>query len=160
MRKAGLTAKSTIPGKAFYESFLNEIRTAYSPDKIKGTPIIPHAPCDFFADEEDGQFGAMMQVSLTNDVSLLSRNRAERKGPVTILLSSRDKPIKSGTSTPTKADEMRLKQKEIADSKARKREEFEARKKEKEVLKKEKEEDWKRRNGAGADKEIEELKIE
>ena len=53
-----------------------------------------------------------------------------------------------------------MKQKEIADSKARKREEFEARKKEKEVLKKEKEEDWKRRNGAGADKEIEGLKIE
>lgn len=55
---------------------------------------------------------------------------------------------------------MRLKQKEIADSKARKREEFEAKKKEKEVLKKEKEEDWKRRNGDGVDKEIKGLKIE
>lgn len=55
---------------------------------------------------------------------------------------------------------MRLKQKEIADSKARKREEFEARKKEKEVLKKEKEEDWIRRNASGVDKEIEGLKIE
>jgi hypothetical protein len=55
---------------------------------------------------------------------------------------------------------MRLKQKEIADSKARKREEFEAKKREKEVLKKEKEEDWKRRNGDGIEKDVRGLKIE
>ncbi|OXH40599.1 D-tyrosyl-tRNA(Tyr) deacylase [Cryptococcus neoformans] len=63
---------STVPGNAFYSSFLKEIKTAYDPTKI-----------------QDGQFGAMMQVSLTND------------GPVTILLSSKDKPEKSGTSTST-----------------------------------------------------------
>ncbi|KIR58686.1 D-tyrosyl-tRNA(Tyr) deacylase [Cryptococcus bacillisporus CA1280] len=63
---------STIPGNAFYSSFLKEIKTAYDPSKI-----------------QDGQFGAMMQVSLTND------------GPVTILLSSKDKPGKSGTTTST-----------------------------------------------------------
>jgi hypothetical protein len=31
-----LTPQSTIPSKAFYERFLAEIRTTYSPDKIKG----------------------------------------------------------------------------------------------------------------------------
>ncbi|KAL7422309.1 D-tyrosyl-tRNA(Tyr) deacylase [Cryptotrichosporon argae] len=64
---------STVPGKAFYTAFLDEIRAAYRPDRI-----------------QDGQFGAMMQVSLTND------------GPVTILLDSRDKVLSasaSGTST-------------------------------------------------------------
>ncbi|WVR05123.1 D-tyrosyl-tRNA(Tyr) deacylase [Kwoniella sp. DSM 27419] len=59
---------STIPSKAYYTSFLEEISRAYRPDKIK-----------------DGEFGAMMQVSLTND------------GPVTILLSSRDKPTSKAT---------------------------------------------------------------
>ncbi|RSH91285.1 hypothetical protein EHS25_009584 [Saitozyma podzolica] len=65
---------STIPGKAFYTEFLEELGKAYEPAKIK-----------------DGQFGAMMQVSLCND------------GPVTILLSSLDT-RKGGTktrSTPT-----------------------------------------------------------
>ncbi|WVF72254.1 D-tyrosyl-tRNA(Tyr) deacylase [Kwoniella sp. CBS 6097] len=62
---------STIPSKAFYASFLEEIKKAYHPSKIK-----------------DGEFGAMMQVSLTND------------GPVTILLSSRDKASSSKSSTP------------------------------------------------------------
>ncbi|ODN84727.1 D-tyrosyl-tRNA(Tyr) deacylase [Cryptococcus amylolentus CBS 6039] len=63
---------STIPSKAYYTSFLEEIKAAYDPSKI-----------------QDGEFGAMMQVSLCND------------GPVTILLSSRDKPAtKSGTPTP------------------------------------------------------------
>ncbi|WVQ71580.1 D-tyrosyl-tRNA(Tyr) deacylase [Cryptococcus sp. DSM 104548] len=63
---------STIPGKAYYTSFLKELKAAYDPLKI-----------------QDGEFGAMMQVSLCND------------GPVTILLSSRDKSdAKSGTTTP------------------------------------------------------------
>ncbi|WWD15855.1 D-tyrosyl-tRNA(Tyr) deacylase [Kwoniella shandongensis] len=63
---------STIPGKAYYTSFLEEIRKAYDPTKIK-----------------DGQFGAMMQVSLCND------------GPVTILLSSKDKPKSTPSSSTT-----------------------------------------------------------
>ncbi|KAK8869870.1 D-tyrosyl-tRNA(Tyr) deacylase [Kwoniella newhampshirensis] len=63
---------STIPGKAYYTSFLEEIRKAYDPTKIK-----------------DGQFGAMMQVSLCND------------GPVTILLSSKDKPKPTGSPSST-----------------------------------------------------------
>ncbi|GFZ46193.1 hypothetical protein JCM24511_04440 [Saitozyma sp. JCM 24511] len=69
-----IAAQSTIPGKAFYTEFLEELGKAYEPAKIK-----------------DGQFGAMMQVSLCND------------GPVTILLSSLDT-RKGGTklrSTPT-----------------------------------------------------------
>ncbi|WVW83174.1 D-tyrosyl-tRNA(Tyr) deacylase [Kwoniella bestiolae CBS 10118] len=60
---------STVPGKAYYSAFLDEMKKAYHPSKIK-----------------DGQFGAMMQVSLTND------------GPVTILLSSRSSV--SSKSTP------------------------------------------------------------
>jgi hypothetical protein len=66
------------------------------------------------------------------------------KGPVTLLLSSRDK---SPKSTDTKGEEARAKQKEMADAKAKKRAEFEARSKEKERLKKEKDEEWKKRNG-------------
>jgi hypothetical protein len=50
------------------------------------------------------------------------------KGPVTLLLSSRDK---SPKSTDTKGEEARAKQKEMADAKAKKREEFEARSKKK-----------------------------
>ncbi|WVQ98676.1 D-tyrosyl-tRNA(Tyr) deacylase [Kwoniella sp. CBS 9459] len=72
---------STIPSKAFYTSFMEEIKKACHPSKIK-----------------DGEFGAMMQVSLTND------------GPVTILLSSRDKASSSSSklSTPiTTADPSR-----------------------------------------------------
>ncbi|WWC90078.1 uncharacterized protein L201_005011 [Kwoniella dendrophila CBS 6074] len=61
---------STVPGKAYYTSFLEEMQKGYHPSKIK-----------------DGQFGAMMQVSLTND------------GPVTILLSSQPSSSSSKTST-------------------------------------------------------------
>ncbi|WRT67096.1 D-tyrosyl-tRNA(Tyr) deacylase [Kwoniella shivajii] len=60
---------STIPGKAYYTSFLDELKRTYTPSKIK-----------------DGQFGAMMQVSLTND------------GPVTILLSSRSSTSSKSTT--------------------------------------------------------------
>ncbi|ORY33768.1 D-tyrosyl-tRNA deacylase [Naematelia encephala] len=45
---------STIPGSAYYHAFLDEIRSAYIPERIK-----------------DGRFGAMMQVSLTNDASYI-----------------------------------------------------------------------------------------
>lgn len=57
--------QSTQPGKAFYTSFLDQIRSAYVPDRIKGELLRPPAG----ADATDGQFGAMMAVSLTNDVS-------------------------------------------------------------------------------------------
>ncbi|CAK9782959.1 hypothetical protein CC85DRAFT_286928 [Cutaneotrichosporon oleaginosum] len=68
---------STLPGKAMYTSFLEQIGSAYRPDRIK-----------------DGQFGAMMAVSLTND------------GPVTIIFDSKDRQGSrrsapgSGASTP------------------------------------------------------------
>lgn len=73
------------------------------------------------------------------------------QGPVTILLSSRDRPPKtsSGSATPTQADEMRQKQREIADAKAKKREAAEAKVREKELVKKQKEEEWRRRNRDG-----------
>jgi hypothetical protein len=95
----------------------------------------------------DGEFGAMMQVSLCNDVRppcSCSAQKAYNQGPVTLLLSSRDRPPKS---TDSKAEEARAKQKEMAEAKARKREAFEAKSREKERLKKEKDEEWKKRNG-------------
>jgi hypothetical protein len=94
----------------------------------------------------DGEFGAMMQVSLCNDVHLhyLSICYADNQGPVTLLLSSRDRPPKS---TDSKGEEARAKQKEMAEAKAKKREAFEAKAREKERLKKEKDEEWKKRNG-------------
>ncbi|ORX39817.1 D-Tyr tRNAtyr deacylase-like domain-containing protein [Kockovaella imperatae] len=64
----------SMPGsssRSFYSSFLEEIRRSYVADRIK-----------------DGEFGAMMQVSLVND------------GPVTVTFESRDKAI-SSTSEPT-----------------------------------------------------------
>ena len=94
----------------------------------------------------DGEFGAMMQVSLCNDVSFNYHLTcyADEQGPVTLLLSSRDRPAKS---TDSKGEEARAKQKEMAEAKARKREAFEAKSREKERLKKEKDEEWKKRNG-------------
>ena len=94
----------------------------------------------------DGEFGAMMQVSLCNDVRIKYHLTyyADEKGPVTLLLSSRDRPPKS---TDSKGEEARAKQKEMAEAKARKREAFEAKSRERERLKKEKGEDWKKRNG-------------
>ncbi|ETW86226.1 hypothetical protein HETIRDRAFT_242324, partial [Heterobasidion irregulare TC 32-1] len=53
-------AMPTEPAKDMYAIFLNELRQAYSPEKIK-----------------DGKFGAMMNVALTNE------------GPVTFQLDSR-----------------------------------------------------------------------
>nr|ODN81199.1 D-tyrosyl-tRNA(Tyr) deacylase [Cryptococcus depauperatus CBS 7841] len=75
---------STVPGKALYSSFLEEIKQAYHPLKIK-----------------DGRFGANMQVSLTND------------GPVTILLSSKDKNSRTPTpsQTPTSSGLRKVKNK-------------------------------------------------
>ncbi|WWC69501.1 D-tyrosyl-tRNA(Tyr) deacylase [Kwoniella pini CBS 10737] len=65
---------STIPGKAYYTNFLEEMGKSYNPNKIK-----------------DGQFGAMMQVSLTND------------GPVTIILDSRSSSSLSSSSSSVKS---------------------------------------------------------
>jgi hypothetical protein len=76
--------------------------------------------------------------------SITITQRADEKGPVTLLLSSRDRPPKS---TDSKGEEARAKQKEMAEAKAKKREAFEAKSREKERLKKEKDEEWKKRNG-------------
>jgi hypothetical protein len=75
---------------------------------------------------------------------LCSATETYGQGPVTLLLSSRDKPTKS---TDSKGEEARAKQKEMAEAKARKREEFEAKAREKERVKKEKDAEWKKRNG-------------
>ncbi|KAI8906030.1 D-tyrosyl-tRNA deacylase [Gorgonomyces haynaldii] len=48
--------------KAFYLAFVEQVRQAFQPDRVK-----------------DGQFGAMMEVEIIND------------GPVTIWIDSRDK---------------------------------------------------------------------
>lgn len=64
--------KSTIPGNAFYSSFLKEIKTAYDPSKIQGAQLRLSWIETFAYIAKDGQFGAMMQVSLTNDVRVQS----------------------------------------------------------------------------------------
>ncbi|KAG6840964.1 hypothetical protein C0991_002946 [Blastosporella zonata] len=69
-------AMSTEPSRELYATFLEKLGQAYKPDKIK-----------------DGRFGAMMNVSLTNE------------GPITITLDSRkfeyvDSTKTSGVSTP------------------------------------------------------------
>lgn len=91
-------------GKEFYASFLDKIRTAYAEDKI-----------------QDGQFGAMMNVSLTND------------GPVTVTFDSRDRNPRSGAasgaSTPvrkTKAEQEEIGRAKVA-ARAAKKAEYEAR---------------------------------
>ncbi|GJE87041.1 D-aminoacyl-tRNA deacylase [Phanerochaete sordida] len=70
-------AMSSESSKEMYASFLDRMRSLYKPEKI-----------------QDGRFGAMMNVSLTNE------------GPVTFTLDSRkfeyvDQPS-SGTATPAK----------------------------------------------------------
>lgn len=81
-----------------YAAFLQRMRELYSPGNIKGTfykfhIIISHHRSNVIS---DGKFGAMMNVSLTND------------GPVTLTLDSRrfeyvqssdmkDKPAKPST---------------------------------------------------------------
>ncbi|KAI3625910.1 hypothetical protein CBS9595_001271 [Malassezia furfur] len=62
------TAKGTKPdfhramggeaSKQFYKSFLARLGEQYAPDRIKGMPNA----------HTDGRFGAMMDVSLVNDV--------------------------------------------------------------------------------------------
>ncbi|KAF8077609.1 D-Tyr tRNAtyr deacylase-like domain-containing protein [Lyophyllum atratum] len=69
-------AMSTEPSRVLYATFLEKLGQAYKPDKI-----------------QDGRFGAMMNVSLTNE------------GPVTFTLDSRKfeyvDPLRtSGVSTP------------------------------------------------------------
>ncbi|TXT13011.1 hypothetical protein VHUM_01412 [Vanrija humicola] len=101
---------STIPGKAAYHAFLDEIRAAYRADRIK-----------------DGEFGAMMDVALVND------------GPVTVMFDSRDRAPRSrgpgsgvstgastGTATPTQSPEEAARAKNAA--RAAKKAEWERRK--------------------------------
>ncbi|KAG6812417.1 hypothetical protein H0H92_002993 [Tricholoma furcatifolium] len=75
-------AMSTESSRELYATFLEKLGQAYKPEKIKGclSPL-------------DGRFGAMMNVSLTNE------------GPVTLTLDTRkfeyiDQARASGTSTP------------------------------------------------------------
>ncbi|KAM0755406.1 hypothetical protein T439DRAFT_2716 [Meredithblackwellia eburnea MCA 4105] len=87
-RKA-MTAEQS---RAMYDDFLAEMRMQYVPDRI-----------------QDGKFGAMMDVGLTND------------GPVTILLDSSERRGSNtpGTQTPPQ-------QSTINDKKQRRKEDFEA----------------------------------
>lgn len=80
-----LMLQSTIPSKAFYEKFLEEIRATYSPDKIKGIYRSTLAEVMLIA---DGEFGAMMQVSLCNDV----RSRSCSCDTVSLRPGSRNAP--------------------------------------------------------------------
>ena len=96
------------------------MRSAYKGDKIKGksclnSELFAVLTCAAF---KDGKFGALMQVSLCNDVSLIARalfaytdKRSPSQGPVTITIDSKAKsssrtpsaagtPTASGTSTP------------------------------------------------------------
>ncbi|KAJ3552803.1 hypothetical protein NM688_g3962 [Phlebia brevispora] len=69
-------AMASESSRQLYSSFLERMRTLYKPEKI-----------------QDGRFGAMMSVSLTNE------------GPVTFTLDSRKfEYIDSGISTPKKTD--------------------------------------------------------
>ncbi|KAK9899808.1 hypothetical protein P389DRAFT_164897 [Cystobasidium minutum MCA 4210] len=96
-------AMSTAPSKEFYTSFLKRMGELHSPDKI-----------------QDGEFGAMMQVSLTNE------------GPVTIIIDSQDSHsgnasgATSGKSTP----ELSAEKQAFLQNKQRKREENERRQRE------------------------------
>ncbi|KAF9053122.1 D-Tyr tRNAtyr deacylase-like domain-containing protein [Panaeolus papilionaceus] len=72
-------AMSAEPSRLLYSKFLDTLKAAYKPEKI-----------------QDGKFGAMMSVSLTNE------------GPVTITLDSRkfeyvDNGTPNGKKTPSKA---------------------------------------------------------
>jgi hypothetical protein len=57
--------------KAMYDDCLAQLGAAYDPSKIKGmfTPAVWDGTCLTFLEmSTDGLFGAMMQVSSTNDV--------------------------------------------------------------------------------------------
>jgi D-tyrosyl-tRNA(Tyr) deacylase len=78
--------------KAFYEAFVEMVKSKYQADKIQG-PLcatlfwpscqLTHHPSSVSCSQHvrcaDGQFGAMMEVELVND------------GPVTLQIDSRDK---------------------------------------------------------------------
>ncbi|KAL3135721.1 hypothetical protein ABBQ38_006189 [Trebouxia sp. C0009 RCD-2024] len=74
-------AMGPIPARAFYDKFVKTLRDQYSADKVR-----------------DGRFGALMDVSLVNDVSnpvctCISSHVHMRavllpQGPVTIILDS------------------------------------------------------------------------
>ncbi|KAG8981183.1 D-tyrosyl-tRNA(Tyr) deacylase [Tulasnella sp. 425] len=86
------SSNSSASSREMYSTFLNRLGELYEPSKIK--ELIPKALV------LDGQFGAMMSVSLANE------------GPVTLQIDSRkfeyvpvddskpSKKAKSGTSTP------------------------------------------------------------
>ncbi|KAF7311218.1 D-aminoacyl-tRNA deacylase [Mycena kentingensis (nom. inval.)] len=84
-------AMATTDSRALYSTFLDAMRRGYKNEKI-----------------QDGRFGAMMNVSLTNEVRFLSAPSRETnlplQGPVTFTIDSRrweyiSEPP-SGTSTP------------------------------------------------------------
>ncbi|KAL8286213.1 hypothetical protein RQP46_004701 [Phenoliferia psychrophenolica] len=81
---------TTEKSRVFYEDFLVEMRKQYLSDKI-----------------QDGQFGAMMDVSLTND------------GPVTILLDSREGGANANAGASDVANDLKKKRKEEWEVKAK-----------------------------------------
>ena len=74
------SSQATEPSRQLYKSFLERMGDLYNPDKIKGAPLSPvchrsalplkpfrlHCRCQRHC--IDGRFGAMMNVSLTNEV--------------------------------------------------------------------------------------------
>jgi hypothetical protein len=117
-------------GREMYAAFLERIKGAYAADKIQGEwwshipPLEASWPfCCCWPSPRtlsshnspspaDGQFGAMMAVSLTND------------GPVTMLFDSKDrKPGSSapgsGASTPTPTPALKTKEEADAIAKAK-----------------------------------------
>jgi D-tyrosyl-tRNA(Tyr) deacylase len=69
--------QATEPSRAMYGDFLERMRQLYSPEKIQGRFDLSEFLSLFSKRCIDGQFGAMMNVSLTND------------GPVTLTVDSR-----------------------------------------------------------------------
>ncbi|KAF5373535.1 hypothetical protein D9758_000914 [Tetrapyrgos nigripes] len=81
--------------REFYHNFLEQLKNTYKPEKIQGNPAV----CDaFFLSaklymRKDGRFGAVMNVSLTNE------------GPVTFTIDSRKfEYVDSNSSSGKKSD--------------------------------------------------------
>jgi D-tyrosyl-tRNA(Tyr) deacylase len=81
-----------------YGSFLDRMRKLYRPEKIQGRFTFFYAAVCAYSglNNQDGRFGAMMQVALTNEVSIefVGVSRAPfsdsfTQGPVTFTLDSR-----------------------------------------------------------------------
>ena len=64
--------KATEPSRHLYATFLDALKVSYKADKIQGEPFFFYAQLDLtstlFFKKKDGRFGAMMSVSLTNEV--------------------------------------------------------------------------------------------